>query len=114
MCVMRMNSLMARNLDAARAGRPCSRRAARRCRNPDSRSGTALAMSDAVRPIWQRRAALIVGIAALAAATPPLRGPLHGLSLVVRAADVRGAPRWAAELTTSSVIEWPVRIPVEG
>ena len=71
-------------------------------------------MSDAVRPIWQRRAALIVGIAALAAATPPLRGPLHGLSLVVRAADVRGAPRWAAELTTSSVIEWPVRIPVEG
>jgi dienelactone hydrolase len=110
---MRMNSLIARNADAE-ARSPLL--PARCARLPEfrRRRGHCACDSHGVRPLWRRRAAVVFCVAALVAATPPLCGAVRGLSLVVRAADLRGAMRWAADLTTTDVVEWPVRIPIQG
>jgi dienelactone hydrolase len=55
---------------------------------------------------------LVAATAAILAATPVLGGLLQGLSLVVRAADQRGAVRSVAELATAAINETSVLIPV--
>jgi dienelactone hydrolase len=68
----------------------------------------------AVQAIRRHRVTIVVLLAVLIAATPSLHHTIEGLSLVVRAADLRGVPRWAANLTTGDVAEWSVQIPALG
>jgi dienelactone hydrolase len=53
-------------------------------------------------------------VVAVVAAVQPLRAPLQGLALVVRAANPAGAARSAAQLMTVDVNETPALIPTEG
>jgi len=48
---------------------------------------------------------LAVGVAAIVLAMQPLGGMVEGFSLVVRAADRRGAIRAVAELATAPIVE---------
>jgi dienelactone hydrolase len=63
---------------------------------------------------WRRATLAALGFVAIVAAMLPLGGPLQGLSLVVRAANLHGAVRSVAELTTTAIVEAPVLIPADG
>jgi dienelactone hydrolase len=65
---------------------------------------------------WISRPSLVgaLFVVAIVAAVQPLRAPLRGLALVVRAADVSGAARSATQLMSDEVVETSVLIPTEG
>lgn len=64
-----------------------------------------------MRPAWRRTTMLAIGVAAMVVAMQPLGGMLEGFSLVVRAADRRGALRSVAELATAPIVETALLIP---
>ena len=79
---------------------------------PSAGAGIALATADDMRAVWRPVTMLVVAAAAIAATTPLPGGLLDGFSLVVRAADGRGALRSVAELATASIVETPLLVPI--